>query len=55
MSKHSALLAVMFISIAIAATMAIVTASASAQSTTADNDTGALPVSLIIDNAISAH
>ena len=55
MSKHSALFAVIFISIAIAATMAIVTASASAQSTTAGNDTGALPVSLIIDNAISAH
>lgn len=55
MSKHSALFAVIFISIAIAGTMAIVTASASAQSTTAGNDNGALPVSLIIDNAISAH
>ena len=55
MSKHSALFAVIFISIAIVATTGTVTAFASAQSTTAGNDTGSLPVSFIIDNAISAH
>lgn len=52
MSKHDALFTVIFIAMAIAAILAMATAAASAQKT---EDSGSLPVSLIIDNAISAH
>ncbi len=52
MSKHGARFTVIFIAIVIAAIVAIATSSASAQRT-ADPDP--LPVSLIIENVISAH
>ncbi len=52
MSKHDARFTAIFIVIVIAAVVAMATASASAQRT-ADSDS--LPVSLIIENVISAH
>ncbi|HEY3422272.1 MAG TPA: hypothetical protein VGK13_03870 [Methanocellaceae archaeon] len=55
MSKHNALFIVIFIAIAISAIVAIAAASSSAQRTAGGEDPGSLPVSLFIDNAMSAH